>query len=315
MQRKFLQPNSNICGQPTIIPKMIDLNYYGPSGRSRRQTEIKRSTGFSNRSQRIYKGHLADGKMHPWLVLIRSTTDMCGGSIISNNFVLTAAHCCWDNLLDMAVDRTHLIVYAGMGSRLDDWRYNSNIQRKLVSKVIIHHTWINNIRTRVEVENDIAILKTKSPFKFDAPNQFGAVRPICLPNSVENSNLILGDQCWIAGFGATAGTNQDPLTGDYQDETKLRHTDIHIIDSYVCQNNLNSEILNSQICAGDLRNGADSCRGDSGGPLICAVDRNDPSTYAVEGIVSWGKECGRENSPGVYGLGCSSMLIFRIILY
>lgn len=125
----YPQPAGEICGRPKINPAMIDTTY-------RRRT---RQVNPTDRTRRIYNGHMAEEGMHPWIALVRSTTDTCGGTIISAQFILTAAHCCWDNMLDMEIDRSNLMVYAGMGSRLDDWRHNPNIQRKLVNKVIVHN--------------------------------------------------------------------------------------------------------------------------------------------------------------------------------
>ena len=307
----FNQPNQGVCGRPEVIPAMIDMTYrnrrsafYNPrsnrliSSAQDQEDQTDESLDISVRGRRIFNGDLAQPEMYPWLVLIRTTTDMCGGTIIASQFVMTAAHCAWDPLLDRAVDRTHVLVYAGIGSRLDDWRYNTNIQRRFVTKVVIHHNWVQSLRVRVEVENDIAILKTKNAFEFN-----NLVKPACLPEST-SATVNPGDECWIAGFGASAGTNKNRRTGKVEDETKLRHTNINIISNNICMNELNSEILSNQICAGNLNNGADSCRGDSGGPLVCPNSRTssagDRHTYTVHGIVSWGKECGREISPGVY---------------
>ena len=61
------------------------------------------------------------------------------------------------------------------------------------------------------------------------------------------------------------------------------------------------------ICAGDLNGKIDTCIGDSGGPLVCNSNSNSNSRNSsgnsnsfLLGITSWGKGCGRKNSPGIY---------------
>lgn len=54
----------------------------------------------------------------------------------------------------------------------------------------------------------------------------------------------------------------------------------------------------AEFCAGEMAGGKDSCTGDSGGPLICINDQNEPVLY---GVVSWGFGCAQWGFPGIYG--------------
>ena len=134
------------------------------------------------------------------------------------------------------------------------------------------------------IENDICLLQTSEKIDFENED----LAPACLPKGPVKD----GNKCFVAGWGKTSETGQQ---ADLLQEIK-----VEIIPHAKCNsaNVYNGEVeANSMFCAGDLKGGIDSCQGDSGGPLICVNDDDEP---VLDGIVSWGFGCARENSPGVY---------------
>ncbi|VDO18347.1 unnamed protein product, partial [Brugia timori] len=129
---------------------------------------------------------------------------------------------------------------------------------------------------------DVAIARLHGKLNFSEN-----VLPICLP-MLEPSTA---DSCIVTGWG-------------YQEESgsfssKLRETHVPIIPIVVCNSILHYfgrvDPL-SMICAGS--GGADACQGDSGGPLMCYSRIRQ--RWELQGVVSWGHGCGRNNIPGVY---------------
>ncbi|XP_036419103.1 transmembrane protease serine 13-like isoform X2 [Colossoma macropomum] len=85
---------------------------------------------------------------------------------------------------------------------------------------------------------------------------------------------------------ATYSSDLMEVSVDIIERTKCNSQDVH-----------NGSILQSMLCAGDLKGGRDACTGDSGGPLVCEAQNG---LWYLAGIVSWGVKCGEPNKPGVY---------------
>ena len=80
-------------------------------------------------------------------------------------------------------------------------------------------------------------------------------------------------------------------------ESCLRSAVVPLISNEQCNTYYESgELRNGMMCAGYELGGIDSCKGDSGGPLICP----DKDRHYIYGVVSWGQGCGQERKPGVY---------------
>uniref|UniRef100_A0AAY5ECS3 trypsin n=1 Tax=Electrophorus electricus TaxID=8005 RepID=A0AAY5ECS3_ELEEL len=91
--------------------------------------------------------------------------------------------------------------------------------------------------------------------------------------------------CYITGWG-------DTVHPDLQ-------ASITILSKRHCKHRYADQFTGRMLCAGsafgDRR--VDSCRGDSGGPLMC---KRENGTWVVYGVTSWGHSCRQQNSPGVY---------------
>ncbi|XP_060582501.1 uncharacterized protein LOC132738907 isoform X2 [Ruditapes philippinarum] len=226
--------------------------------------------------------------MHPWQVNIqrrkkRRWIHWCGGTIINNEWILSAAHC-FDDFVRS---------YDGLSAKLNikdirvivgdhDLTKHDEYEKKLDVEYIVKH-WNYIDFKRIYNNNDIALLKVKSTGGITF-NDY--IQPACLP---EDLTLLLSEtKCEVSGWGKTN------FLGEISD--KLKVAEVPIIPNHVCQSNYQQYSIDFEkvICAGDTT--ADTCQGDSGGPLICEI--NGLST--VIGITSWGKGCGQEESPGVY---------------
>lgn len=223
-------------------------------------------------SSRIVGGTEAVNGAWPWQVSLQIRGQhICGGSIISSMWIVSAAHCF------ESYNRPSLWkVQSGDVNLFRMW-YNN--QAKSVDKIISHRKY--NTRTS---DNDIALLKLSSPLTFSTN-----IKPVCLPNV--GLDLSPGRQAWITGWGATRSSGPPPTT--------LNQAQVTIYSRETCNQRhvLRGQVTKTMICAGKLRGGVDSCQGDSGGPLVV----KDGNNWWLVGDTSWGIGCARRNKPGVYG--------------
>jgi trypsin len=219
-------------------------------------------TGVQDRQAKITGGSDALISDFPWQVYYISGNTRCGGTIINENWILTAAHCATISTGNV-VPISQMSIKAGANnptSSLDGKRY-------YVSNVIVHEGY--NSQT---LENDIALLKLTEPINFT-----NAV-PIKLISSDDSISGATdpGVLSWLTGWGLT---NVNPNTYP----TRLQKVQLPII-STVQAGTVWPNIPKSDIMAGYLNGNKDACMGDSGGPLVVPV----LGEYKLAGIVSWG---------------------------
>ncbi|CAG9822921.1 unnamed protein product [Phaedon cochleariae] len=211
----------------------------------------------------IVGGHNADIINYPWQISLQHRgSHFCGGFLISNKWVVTAAHCLLSGY------RTNLNIRAGSSNR------NSGGQTANVKRYITHPQYSTTTLT-----NDIALLELSTPITL---NQSAKAAKLPVAGQVVPDNA----QLTITGWGATRA-------GDNAGVNFLQEVTIPTVNRNVCRNALGSTITNTMFCAGLIGvGGKDSCQGDSGGPAVIKGE--------VVGIVSWGISCAEPSYPGVY---------------
>ncbi|KAM6933186.1 transmembrane protease serine 5 isoform 2-T2 [Xenentodon cancila] len=211
----------------------------------------------------------------PWQVsLYYSNRHTCGGSIITSQWIITAAHCVHNYRLPQV---SSWLVYAGIVTRS-----SAKVAQHTgyaVEKIIYNKDY--NHRSH---DSDIALMKLRTPLNFS-----DTIRPICLPQY--NYDVPGGTQCWISGWGYTQPD------GVHSPDT-LKEAPVPIISTKKCNSSCmyNGEITPRMLCAGYTEGKVDACQGDSGGPLVC----QDENVWRLVGVVSWGTGCAEPNHPGVY---------------
>uniref|UniRef100_A0A672Q4Y6 Peptidase S1 domain-containing protein n=1 Tax=Sinocyclocheilus grahami TaxID=75366 RepID=A0A672Q4Y6_SINGR len=209
----------------------------------------------------------------PWQVSMHSPLyggHFCGGSLINNEWVLTAAHC----LPDVSASSLH--VYLG---RRTQQGVNTNEISRNVRTIIVHSSYNSNTNN-----NDIALLRLSSTVTFN-----NYIRPVCL--AAQNSVFPSGTSSWITGWGDVQSGVSLPSPGI------LQETMVPVVNNVQCNTLLGSgSVTSNMMCAGLTQGGKDTCQGDSGGPMVS----QQCSVWVQSGITSWGYGCAHPNSPGVY---------------
>ncbi|KAK8393307.1 hypothetical protein O3P69_013376 [Scylla paramamosain] len=226
---------------------------------------------------RIVGGSQAERNEFPWQVSLQFVSNwythhICGGTVIDQRWVLTAAHCTHN------FESHQLLVVAGEHHLK---RRHGEEQTRKVETIVEHPQY--NVETQ---EYDIAMIKLSQPLVMDGVT----VSPICLPPYLNK----------FTGNGVVTGWGNTKEDGESSDV--LMKVVVPIISDQECRNSYRAigytgPIIDNMLCAGYSTGGKDACQGDSGGPFI-SLGRD--SRYYLAGVVSWGIGCARPHVPGVY---------------
>lgn len=219
----------------------------------------------------IVGGQRSEKHEWPWVVSVFDTEadgHYCGATLISNTWVLTAAHCVYymGQLESASIKK---VIVSEHDTRTDEVNdYVVNVRR------IVPHRGYNDDT----VVNDIALLQLEE----SVPWTDEAI-PICIPKRFVGYNR----NCTSVGWGETQGTGKERF---------LNEVVLPTVSNGLCKRQLGEPIRRTHMCAARKEGGKDTCQGDSGGPLMCEYN----GKWYQQGIVSWGFGCGDLDSPGVY---------------
>uniref|UniRef100_A0A674KFB2 Peptidase S1 domain-containing protein n=1 Tax=Terrapene triunguis TaxID=2587831 RepID=A0A674KFB2_9SAUR len=213
-------------------------------------------------SGRIFNGQDAKDGAWPWQVSVqRNSYHVCGGVLISESWVVSAAQCFHPSVASSAYR-----VQLGENRIFGQTRLHAF---SLVKRIIPHPSYDN-----VTLEADMALVELKNPIPFTA-----AISPVCLLDA--SVHVPVGDTCWVTGWG-----NIFP-----QPET-LQELEVVTVNATICNDHYrhglgmpegDNPIKDDMMCAGSMEGYKGTAWGDSGGPLVC----EDDGTWYLAGIVSW----------------------------
>merc|ERR1712066_622256 len=223
----------------------------------------------------IVNGYEAIKHEYPFMAaLMNRQRQFCGGSLIDDNHILTAAHCV-----------AHMSKYdvQNLRVRLGDHNIRDGVNdgiavEKRVKRVIRHKGFSSST-----LWNDVAILTMEDDVQFTTN-----IQPICL---AQGANKYVNSHVTVAGWGTLSEAGSQPAS--------MMKVDVKVWTNDMCDSSYGSSapggITSHMLCASDYQK--DSCSGDSGGPLFdCPY--NGPCEQI--GIVSWGIGCAKQQYPGVY---------------
>ncbi|XP_044868714.1 serine protease 27-like [Mauremys mutica] len=217
----------------------------------------------------------------------REYRHICGGSLISAQWVVSAAHC-----FNRSVSPAQYRVVLGAHQLLP------LSPKPVLAEVqqIIPHPRYNDVSNVA----DIALVRLKEPV-----NSTQFIRPISLPGATRQFRV--GKKCWVTGWGRVEVS--EPL----QPPKTLQQLEVPILSTAACNDRYNTliprsplgpePVKTSMICAGYMDSTKGFCNGDSGGPLAC----EQGGTWYLAGVVSWfmtknvsGIVCSEPTFPGVF---------------
>ncbi|XP_053673990.1 trypsin-2-like [Anopheles nili] len=190
-----------------------------------------------------------------------SKSHICGGTFISDVWILTAGHC----VEDLEYNKPGIV-------RVESSFHASGGTFLTINRTVRHEDMRD---TRIGIDYDFGLIKLNDKFERAVPVRLVA----------HNKRFPPGEFCTVIGWGLTKNTG---------DRDQLRMVRIPLISQEQCRENyfdLNP-ITWRMLCAGYAQGGRDSCEGDSGGPLLCRGIQ--------VGITSWGLSCAKPKLNGVY---------------
>ncbi|XP_073728830.1 uncharacterized protein [Misgurnus anguillicaudatus] len=212
---------------------------------------------FALDDDKIVGGYECQPHSQPWQVSLNVGYHFCGGSLVTKNWVVSAAHC-YQSRIEVRLGEHHI-------------GKNENTEQFIYSERVIRHPQYNSWN----IDNDIMLIKLSSSADLNS-----YVQPVALPSACAAA----GTKCLVSGWGNTMSSTAD--------SNKLQCVEVPVLSDSDCNNSYPGMITKSMFCAGYLEGGKDSCQGDSGGPVVCngqlhgvvswgygCAEKNHPGVY------------------------------------
>uniref|UniRef100_A0A8C7XUI1 Coagulation factor II (thrombin) n=1 Tax=Oryzias sinensis TaxID=183150 RepID=A0A8C7XUI1_9TELE len=245
----------------------------------------------SYREQRIVGGDDAEVASAPWQVMLykRSPQELlCGASLISDQWILTAAHCVLYPPWNKNLTTEDILVRLGKHNRA---KFERGVEKIVaIDEIIVHpkYDWKQNLN------RDVALLHLRRPITFS-----DEIHPVCLPNKQVARNLMMqGYKGRVTGWG-NLKESWNPAARNLP--TVLQQIHLPIVDQETCRQSTSVRVTDNMFCAGfkpDDSQRGDACEGDSGGPFV--MKHPGENRWYQIGIVSWGEGCDRDGKYGFY---------------
>ncbi|XP_053743369.1 trypsin-3-like [Synchiropus splendidus] len=216
--------------------------------------------------ERIVGGYECPRNSVPYQASLFTGYNYCGGILLSEEWVLSAAHCRPKNNVEVRLGEH------------DIWEDDGTEQHIMSAKFIRHPDY--DPRSQ---DGDIMLIKLSRPAALTSH-----VRPVQLPSKCAADGTV----CRVSGWGSLRPSDEGSRY-----PAALQCLEVPLLSDDTCFNAYPFQITENMICAGFLEGGKDSCQGDSGGPMVC--------DGVLQGVVSWGKGCALRNKPGVYTKVCN----------
>jgi secreted trypsin-like serine protease len=227
---------------------------------------------LQSNEQDIVGGTATTIAANPWQVSLQSSSGFhfCGGSVINENWILTAQHCVNDGGTISKPARVEAGTTTISGSG----------QVRSVAEVIVYPGYVDASKGK-----DVALLRLSTPLDLSGANvkAIGLVTEADAAGGLTNTGVVTR----VTGWGTLSSGGSSPDT--------LQTVDVNVVSNSSAQSSYPSETITADQLAAAAP-GKDSCQGDSGGPLTVVKGTG----RALAGVVSWGYGCADARYPGMY---------------